>query len=265
MPQINFTLKYRKNTGRIISASDLKSLTLYGFSILAKDGTDFPDENIEFYIESAQQEIEKFLGVKFLRQLVTETQHFYREDYMHQFPSLYPNYQIRQPLSLVGLLGKAEQIVYPPEWLGAYRSNLGTNAKTMSMVPTGATSIVGNQDVILSGMSAQIGLQRFKFIPNYWTIQYETGYNWDEMPMDLIEVVLMLASVPLLDIAGDLILGAGIASQSLSIDGLSQSISSTSSATNAGLGARIISYQKQIKDKLDKLKTIYKRVRTTVV
>ena len=41
--------------------------------------------------------------------------------------------------------------------------------------------------------------------------------------------------------------GAGIASYSLGIDGLSQSISSTSSATNAGYGARILGYVDDLK------------------
>lgn len=59
------------------------------------------------------------------------------------------------------------------------------------------------------------------------------------MPMDLINLTGKLATFGPLGIAGDLILGAGIAAQSIGVDGLSQSISSTSSATNAGYGARI--------------------------
>ena len=95
-------------------------------------------------------------------------------------------------------------------------------------------------------------------IPDYWRIQYITGWDIDQMPMDLINVVGMVASFGPLGIAGDLILGsAGIASQSLSIDGLSQSISTTASATNAGYGARLIQYEKQIKETTGRLKLVY--------
>jgi len=61
-------------------------------------------------------------------------------------------------------------------------------------------------------------------------------------------------------VLGDLISGAGIAAKSLSIDGLSQSISTTSSATNSGYGARILSYQKRITKELKTIRSFYKGV-----
>ena len=85
------------------------------------------------------------------------------------------------------------------------------------------------------------------------------------MPMDLINLTGKLATFGPLGIAGDLILGAGIAAQSIGVDGLSQSISSTSSATNAGYGARIIQYQKEIADSVKKLKLVYDEIRMVVV
>ena len=69
-----------------------------------------------------------------------------------------------------------------------------------------------------------------------------------------------MASLGPLNIAGDLLGGAGVASQSLSIDGLSQSIATTSSATNAGYGARIINYERQIKDNVKSLRDFYKGI-----
>mgnify|MGYP000160127553 FL=1 len=85
------------------------------------------------------------------------------------------------------------------------------------------------------------------------------------MPMDLINLTGKLATFGPLGIAGDLILGAGIAAQSIGVDGLSQSISSTSSATNAGYGARILQYQKEIADSVKKLKLVYDEIRMVVV
>ena len=79
----------------------------------------------------------------------------------------------------------------------------------------------------------------------YWRVRYLTGFT--EIPTDLLNVIGKTAAINIFHIAGDLILGAGIASFSLGVDGLSQSISSTSSATNAGYGARILGYQDDIK------------------
>tara|TARA_R110000824_G_scaffold355998_1_gene543213 strand:- start:291 stop:521 length:231 start_codon:yes stop_codon:yes gene_type:complete len=76
----------------------------------------------------------------------------------------------------------------------------------------------------------------------------------------------MAASIGVFDIAGDLVAGAGIASLSISVPGLSQSIGTTSSATNSGYGARIKSYQEQIKKALPNLRRFYgKGTRMTVV
>ena len=102
-------------------------------------------------------------------------------------------------------------------------------------------------------------------IPDYWDLQYITGFDLDHLPMDLLNLVGKLATFGPLGIAGDLILGAGIASQSLSVDGLSQSIGSTSSATNAGYGARLVQYQKEIKDAIPRLKLVYDEIKLGVL
>lgn len=265
MPTLTLNIKYKKNTGLILSARELKALYLYGVNITAKDGTNFPDSSLEFYIKSAQDEIERYLSIKFIKKLISQTQHFNRSEYVNNFPIIQVDFPINKSLSLVGLLNKIEQIVYPQEWLTQFESSEGTFRRTLSIVPNGVSSVSGNQDVILLGTATNLGIQRFHTIPNYWNYQYETGFDCDKLPFELINAVGMLASIPVFDISGDLILGAGIASQSLSIDGLSQSLSSTSSATNAGYGARILSYQKQVKSTMDKLKNIYKGIQFTAI
>ncbi len=77
-------------------------------------------------------------------------------------------------------------------------------------------------------------------------------------PPALVKAILMIASMLPLDIAGDLIAGAGIAQQLISVDGLSQQIQTTSSATNAGYGARILSFQNQLKVLLPALRSQYR-------
>jgi hypothetical protein len=77
-------------------------------------------------------------------------------------------------------------------------------------------------------------------------------------PSALVKAILMIASMLPLDVAGDLIAGAGIAQQRISVDGLSQEINTTSSATNAGYGARILSFQNQLKTLLPALRSQYR-------
>lgn len=78
------------------------------------------------------------------------------------------------------------------------------------------------------------------------------------LPPALVKAIIYIAAMLPLDTAGDLLLGAGIGQLSLSVDGLSQNIASTSSATSAGYGARILSYERQLKMVLLSLKKKYK-------
>lgn len=258
MAQLTFNIKYRKNTGLVISVAELWELFLYGIKIQGGEGSNFSDESMRFYLVAAQREIENYYNLKFIKQLADQTITYYRTDYWQTFPILQTNYPVREPLSMIGMLNKMEQIVYPQGWLFCeYDTLMGQGKRRISVVPTGS-STRGNAEIILTGITSQVGMQRFNMIPDYWRIQYITGWDTDQMPMDLINVVGMVASFGPLGIAGDLILGsAGIASQSLSIDGLSQSISTTASATNAGYGARLIQYEKQIKETTGRLKLVY--------
>lgn len=82
---------------------------------------------------------------------------------------------------------------------------------------------------------------------NIFLIDYETGYeNCQDVPDELRNIAQKIAACTLLNIYGDG-KAAAIASRSVSLNSVSESISTTMSATNAMFGARIIQYQKEIK------------------
>lgn len=66
------------------------------------------------------------------------------------------------------------------------------------------------------------------------------------IPGDVQQIVGLFASFLALAVAGDLVLGPGIASISTSMDGLSQSINSTASAMYSAYSARMEVFQKQL-------------------
>lgn len=79
------------------------------------------------------------------------------------------------------------------------------------------------------------------------------------IPDSMIKCILYIAAALPLDTAGDLIVGAGIANFNLEVDGLQQRIDTTSSATNSGYGARILSYKRQMEATMKRLKSLYKQ------
>jgi hypothetical protein len=93
-------------------------------------------------------------------------------------------------------------------------------------------------------------------VPNYWTLTYITGFH--NIPKDILEAIGKQAAISVFTILGDIVVGAGIASKSQSIDGLSQSISTTASAMYNAFSARIGQYEKDLeKTLIPRLKARY--------
>ncbi len=100
-------------------------------------------------------------------------------------------------------------------------------------------------------------LWQMKRYPQGFEVDYETGYeSADRVPSDLRDMIGKWAACKMLNVIGDGLL-PGFASQSVSLDGLSESFSSTQSATNAYFGARISMYKRDIEEWLQKNKYKY--------
>lgn len=88
--------------------------------------------------------------------------------------------------------------------------------------------------------------------------QLDVYWLLDSLSPDLKQCIGLKAATGALNIAGELILGAGIASKSNGLDGISQSVNSTASAENAGYGARVRQNERELKDLLPALRSKYK-------
>lgn len=107
--------------------------------------------------------------------------------------------------------------------------------------------------------------QNFIFSPytsdrqSIFLIDYESGYeNCQDVPDEFRNIIKKLAAVTLLNIYGDGKLAA-IANRSVSLNNVSESIGTTLSATSATFGARIIQYQKEIKEWFKQNRSKYSR------
>lgn len=259
MPTITYTIKYGKNEGLVMSPQELTNLYFYGISTKSRDGSEISEDTMRSYIMAAQQEIEKYLEVRFNKKFIEETNSYFRDDYWGGFPILRTKLPVNKPLSFIGYLNGIEQIKYPLDWLNTKKDSEGHFYKKIHLIPTGSTTSRANSDIILTGITAYLGLTSYGQVPNYFYLQYVTGYSYDDLPMDLVNLVGKLASIGLFAQLGDIILGApGVTGISLGMDGLSQNISTTMSAGNSGYAARIKQYSEEIKTTLDRLQLFYK-------
>ena len=91
--------------------------------------------------------------------------------------------------------------------------------------------------------------------------------DWELNTVDpaIVRAVGLMAAMLPLDVAGDLIIGAGISQLSMNVDGLSQYIGTTSSPTNAGYGARLKAFERELEKLLPALKAKYRTVNMLAV
>jgi hypothetical protein len=239
MGSIQLDIQTAIKPNQVLSSFELKQRYLFGLP-LVKNGAEIPDETIDFYIDSAVTMIENYLGVKLTKRVVTETRDFNGDDW-RQWGFIKTTYPVVCPISLNGYLGTTKQVQYPKQWLSVRKTSDGqTFSREINIVPT--QNSTHNELIIYGGILPQTGLiGAYNTIPNYWNIKYISGF--DVIPSDIAQAIGMLASFPILGILGDMLLPwPGVSSRSVSIDGISQSISSYATGQAGIFGARLKQY-----------------------
>jgi hypothetical protein len=253
MPLLSYSFPVSRSTSPI-SPDELVARYFLGIELTDPNGNPLPADSIQFYIDAAVEEFEGYLNLKLTKQIVRETLHYSLSDF-HNWGFIPVSYPVNRPFVLQGYASGVRQVSYPVDWVSRKTSSVSTDVqRSLYLVPgTGQVSISGS--AVYAGILPHLGWKGAQTIPNYWDIVYCTSF--DKPPADILDAVGKLASINIFHQLGDIILGAGIANESISIDGLSQSIGTTSSATNAGYGARIIGYTNDLKKGLPRLKAKY--------
>ena len=241
----------------LITPEQIRQRYLFGLDLTDDQGNPLPDSEYQHYILAAIAWLEHTLDIPILPTAFLRERHdYYRGDY--------PEFNIIQ-LDNYPVVGEIEEfrveypsgqtvVNFPLEWI-----RLDRNHGIVRIVPTAGTLseiIIGQGGSFLPAVYS--GLDH---LPDLFAISYTAGFEDGRVPANLLDIIGKKAAMGPLNIFGDLVVGAGIANISTSIDGLSQSIGSTSSATNAGFGARLIQYQKELKTEIPNLIRYYKGIK----
>lgn len=240
----------------VLSVEELKTNFLFGVDLTDDENTPYPDSLFQFYIESAVQWVSNELDIVLPATIFTNERHdFIRQDY-HKFMWMH---LLRVPVISVEavemyLPGNSNPaIIFPADSIYVDRA-----AGHVEVVPGNSQLVLGTSSMFLPMLKGV-----HDYLPQAFRVDYTAGFL--TIPGDIRELVGMMAALGPLNIAGDLVAGAGIASQSISMDGISQSLATTNSSTNAGYGARLLMYLKQVKMMLPAMKARYRPFRMAVV
>jgi hypothetical protein len=243
------------STANIMTISELKDIFLFGLDLTNDAGEPFPDLMFEWGIRSSIAWLERRLDIKIRPTAIVERYDYYRNDYLFWTITKLRQSPVVQVNSVkVKWPSNTTVIDFPSDWI-----QLRADSGQVNIVPTSGTL---SQVLLTAGGSfLPLVASGRDFVPNIIEIDYVAGFAEGEVPHELRDVIGKMSSFAPLNVAGDLIVGAGIASKTISIDGLSQSINTTSSATNAGYGARLGQYEKELKNVLPTLERYYKGLR----
>jgi hypothetical protein len=286
------------------TVEEIRKTWCFGLPLYAKSATQWTaagqvmsDEDIELFIRGAISDVEKQLGVLLKPTIVRNQYTAYLQSLQEgiDYDILEPAYdyaydrfnnwgfmQTRQwPfLSIDGFkmtLPNGQQVLdfgsdqlggmppKPTSWIKPYPKQ----GQIMLVPYTGVSSVfyVGGGTSSAGALSI-LGNMWTRDMPQCLWLDYTAGFALGKVPSGVRNIVAKMAANDVLGIAGDALL-AGIASMSTSIDGLSQSISTTASATNNTYAAHQLQYQKEINAFFDPkhggARSYYKGITLTVL
>ena len=254
-----------KDYTEILTVDELKENYLFGVSLIDDFGKPYSRNMFENYIEDAIGWISRELDLDLAPTAVVEYQDFFFRDYYNWGRMQLDHVPVIAIDSISFSLGGATIFDVPSSWwkIDALTGTVELVAATPGSPTTMLTSLGGGFDSLLLRYTTRI--------PDYIRIAYRHGLPL--VPTDsrtrflraeIKNLVAYRASFGPLDIAGDMLGGAGIASASMGQDGVSQSYSTTSSSMMAGYGARLAQYTKEIKERLPALKRYLWGIRAVV-
>lgn len=237
------------------SVDEMKENYLYGIDLSDTEGKPFPVHLLRHHLNAAISYISRLLTIQITESEEEEYHDYHASDYKNWgFMQLF-KYPVQEVTEVTLTYGQEQGFTIPIEWV-----KLDKNAGQITLFPSHGTA----GGLIIGSSGAIMGLHgRWNHAPQMWRVKYKAGMQ--QIPPDLYEAIYKKAVIGVMQVWGDLIIGAGIANQSVSVDGLSQSMGTTQSAMFGGASARAEEYRKDIELLLPALKMKYMGIRMTVV
>ena len=245
--------------GTVLTPDDFRYTYLWGTDFKATNGSMFSDEQIQYFIDAAITEMERRLNITIRKRRIKcediiEKNHLKRKiDYDDEETPYDFSYR---KIQRYGMIQTKQRPI-----LNVTRCTLIN--KTESNVDLLPTVVPDKKNGVLKflkrpykpsdtwdGISTSISRYGSETFNNhlFYAVDYDAGYETsDDIPEDLRHNIGLMIAISLLNVIGDGLM-AGFSSSSLSMDGVSESFSSTQSATSATFGARIMEYKKELDD-----------------
>ena len=248
--------------GTPVTPDDLRYTYLWGTDFKATNGQYFTDEQTQYFIDAAITELERELNICIRKRVIKcepEKRGLVRTTptALGDYDEEEPPYKYRQeeivsrgrittrqrPVIKVTKCDLINASQNPFDLLPSVCVEKKKGVINFMTRPYRMSDTYNNVSKVLYSYGEQT-LRNYLF----YAVDYEAGYeSSDDIPDDLRQIIGKVCAISLLNIIGDGLM-SGFSSSSLSMDGISESFSSTQSATSAYFGARIAVYQKEVQE-----------------
>lgn len=246
-----------------LDACMLKKHYLWPVWSVLSNGYYLPDSTLQHHIDNSISWAQRQIGVPF-RQTRVRTLPFgedagsmvlgtdYDEtgdliewsepDSQHWSTIRLPHTNIIRVLSVRGIYGGRQVYRIPDVWV--QRNEIKNGFVRIRPTTTGsiANIIDGSGRFLDVTLLESLGMN---FVPGFWAVDYDYGFEGGAIPRELCDVVMKKASILLLDQLGQAI-GRGLSSRSASVDGLSSQISNVANSERTMFGALARRYEEEL-------------------
>jgi hypothetical protein len=249
--------------GSAICPDDLRYTYLWGTDFKAANGTLYTDEQIQFFINSSVADLARRLNITIKKQRFRtdpDKRNLVKgQDY--DVEEAYYDFRFEKIARYGTIVTRQRPIIklHRLDVLNRFTNSFSLLDSTIVDKTKGVLKMMRRPikpSATHEGIAAAIlpyGKETFSQ-HMFYAVDYDAGYETsDDIPDDLREAIGKNAAVSLLNIIGDGLM-SGFSSSSLSMDGMSESFSSTQSATSAYFGARIKVYEDELKDYIEEVR-----------
>lgn len=235
----------------MITPKDVKERYLFGVDLTDEAGTPLPDKTIQHFIDSAVSYLEHRLDI-----IITPTDFEEQYDYRAVDYVEFNFLQLKhRPVKVISDLrakfpNNVDLVKYPEEWYV-----LEKEAAQLQLSPVEGT--FSGLIVTQGGSYLPLIYGTRDYWPHLFQVQYTAGFDADKIPLILNEMIGIQTSIRLFEIFGDIVLGPGVASESVNLDGAGVSKNLTASAMFSAYSARIESYKKTMDEYIKTVRDHY--------
>jgi len=241
--------------GEILTPDDLRFTYCWGTDLRASNGTPYTDEQIRFHINSSMEEMERRLNITLKKTRVAgqpglrglkRGEDYDEEEDFYQYR--------RERIQRTGWISTRKRPVMEVSRLDlvARHSPIRSLLNACTLDKTKGVIKFFDRPLRHSDSARAVHQSVFPYGADqfnnqmFYAIDYVAGFeSADMVPADLRAAIGKMCAIEMLNIIGDGLM-SGFSSSSLSMDGVSESFSSTQSATSAFFGARIQQYNKEL-------------------